>query len=1018
MRIDRNTSLILALLLPALWLSCSVKRKGLCYTCFDSTTNVQQQYLDANQATFTFDARFNPESQFKIVLAAGRDHIDSIEKADITESNDAVTVVNDWNSSIDLALLDGLIPGQSYAMALLEKNKFERKRIMEIKEFTTQPEGFPKTAGLPKVLQVKKEEATIVFPSAIDDNSLVTEMSYLIAVWKKELGSITQDDILQNREGIKVVQDWTPGTDQENQEFQIGNLEVETDYIVGILARDKDGQATLLPLRKLKTLDRSAPDADAVTLLNSTESSVSINWPAAQDDETPADRLEYRILVANALSSLENPETLNKADSSSAEPRILQDWTANVTQYEATGLTLGQKYHFAVMVRDLGKNLAVYRTFSTTLTDPNAPVFEGDSIELIQTNTAVYYPEGVRVIRLGAVGHRSSLAKDSSTAPDEIEYLAACSLDSSVLASWESIQNNPDKVTRSPWQKAVKKVSSYSLTLEGKDKRLLDVCNSPSYLDYVSSIEFNPETAELKGISPPNYANFCQALKKYEVEPQYAMNNISTHCRYSSVGAKLYAKVFARDAEGKMASIGPALLPYTWDTDAPRFAADPVLNSDGTMSWTPATDFFTISSRIEYRIVTAASSEAIDSVEEVAAIASPETGLVMDWTANLSSAQLNILPTTPNFTLVLAARDELGNMRLAAAVPITDEAPQVGAALTLSDFVFDSLLLSWGAATDDKTVAADLSYKVVRAVTASELNTAAKANARIASDVLMDWTKAATSHELTGSQLATGALAVLVRDSVGQIALYEAISRSGDVNGLELYFDSGNTASYPGSGTIWKDLSGNGFDSTMYGGVAFLSSDGGVMDFDGVDDYVLLGNLSALKPTAAISVSQWLAPDSWTGLAEWKTSISCTQGAGYAILINTKTNPNPNPPTNSVQFQVAIPTATNPFFTYNTAAAVTDGFTGWKHVTGTFDGRYTKIYINGNLISTTDAGATYSIKYIQNGILIGAEATNDNTPHTANWWSGKIGPTLIRSRAMTADEVLAEFNASKARFGL
>jgi hypothetical protein len=354
-------------------------------------------------------------------------------------------------------------------------------------------------------------------------------------------------------------------------------------------------------------------------------------------------------------------------------------------------------------------------------------------------------------------------------------------------------------------------------------------------------------------------------------------------------------------------------------------------------------------------------------------------------------------------SLVLAARDELGNMRLAAAIPITDEAPQVGAALTLSDFVFDSLLLSWGAATDDKTVAADLSYKVVRAVTASELNTAAKANARIASDVLMDWTKAATSHELTGSQLATGALAVLVRDSVGQIALYEAISRSGDVNGLELYFDSGNTASYPGSGTIWKDLSGNGFDSTMYGGVAFLSSDGGVMDFDGVDDYVLLGNLSALKPTAAISISQWLAPDNWTGLAEYKVSISCTQGAGYAFNVHIN---------NTVQFQILVNGG------YKTAAASTVGFTGWKHVTGTFDGRYTKIYINGSLISTTDAGATYPITYIQNGILIGAEATNDNTPHTANWWAGKIGPTLIRSRAMTADEVLAEFNASKARFGL
>jgi hypothetical protein len=199
------------------------------------------------------------------------------------------------------------------------------------------------------------------------------------------------------------------------------------------------------------------------------------------------------------------------------------------------------------------------------------------------------------------------------------------------------------------------------------------------------------------------------------------------------------------------------------------------------------------------------------------------------------------------------------------------------------------------------------------------------------------------------------------------------------------------------------DLSGNAFDSTLYGGVAYLTSDGGVMDFDGVDDYVLLGNLSALKPTAAISISQWLAPDSWAPVGNYIVSISCTQGSGYAINVLTSS---------TLQFQIHVNGA------YKTPSTSTAGFTGWKHVTGTFDGRYTKLYVNGTLVSTVDAGANYAAYYIQNGILIGAEATSNNTPHTLNWWVGKIGPTLIRSRAMTADEVLAEFNASKARFGL
>ena len=46
-------------------------------------------------------------------------------------------------------------------------------------------------------------------------------------------------------------------------------------------------------------------------------------------------------------------------------------------------------------------------------------------------------------------------------------------------------------------------------------------------------------------------------------------------------------------------------------------------------------------------------------------------------------------------------------------------------------------------------------------------------------------------------------------------------------NGLVLSLDAGSTRSYPGSGTTWSDLSGNGFDFTLDGsGITHSSSDG------------------------------------------------------------------------------------------------------------------------------------------------------------------------------------------------
>ena len=50
-------------------------------------------------------------------------------------------------------------------------------------------------------------------------------------------------------------------------------------------------------------------------------------------------------------------------------------------------------------------------------------------------------------------------------------------------------------------------------------------------------------------------------------------------------------------------------------------------------------------------------------------------------------------------------------------------------------------------------------------------------------------------------------------------------------DGLVLALDAGNPKSYPGSGTTWTDLSGNGHNITLGSSVSFVSSFGGVLNF-------------------------------------------------------------------------------------------------------------------------------------------------------------------------------------------
>jgi len=70
-------------------------------------------------------------------------------------------------------------------------------------------------------------------------------------------------------------------------------------------------------------------------------------------------------------------------------------------------------------------------------------------------------------------------------------------------------------------------------------------------------------------------------------------------------------------------------------------------------------------------------------------------------------------------------------------------------------------------------------------------------------------------------------------------------------DGLVLYLDAGNTKSYPGSGTTWTDLSGNGNNGTL-NGPSYNSNLLGTFVLDGVDDYATLPTITLTNFTIQI----------------------------------------------------------------------------------------------------------------------------------------------------------------------
>jgi hypothetical protein len=84
----------------------------------------------------------------------------------------------------------------------------------------------------------------------------------------------------------------------------------------------------------------------------------------------------------------------------------------------------------------------------------------------------------------------------------------------------------------------------------------------------------------------------------------------------------------------------------------------------------------------------------------------------------------------------------------------------------------------------------------------------------------------------------------------------------------------------------------------------------------------------------------------------------------------------------------------------------------WNHMVATFDGSTKKIYVNG--AQKASAAVTGTITQNTTGsAYIGTYGNFAGYPY-----NGKIGVTRIYNRALTADEITANFNALRGRYGI
>ena len=220
-------------------------------------------------------------------------------------------------------------------------------------------------------------------------------------------------------------------------------------------------------------------------------------------------------------------------------------------------------------------------------------------------------------------------------------------------------------------------------------------------------------------------------------------------------------------------------------------------------------------------------------------------------------------------------------------------------------------------------------------------------------------------------------------------------------DGLVLALDAADKNSYPGSGTTWRDMSGNGNNGTLTNGPTFNTAAQGNINFEGTDDYT---NFSAILnfTSEPFTFSYWINFNSLT-----------TNQSGQGPIIIYKGSYQQNGYYDQMSTNGAINFVTNQSGAYQITSTNTSKVTTgiWYNISYTRNGSSIRIYVNG--IDSTSIAGTHT-----------NPTTSANAFRLANYQNGyiygnfKLANFQTYNRNLSASEIQQKYNAQKARFGL
>lgn len=213
-------------------------------------------------------------------------------------------------------------------------------------------------------------------------------------------------------------------------------------------------------------------------------------------------------------------------------------------------------------------------------------------------------------------------------------------------------------------------------------------------------------------------------------------------------------------------------------------------------------------------------------------------------------------------------------------------------------------------------------------------------------------------------------------------------------NGLVLHLDAANTKSYTGSGTAWKDLSGNGNNGTLVNGPTYNSNNKGSLAFDGTNDYVSFNSSTqslGLNSSNGASMCCWM---NLTLLSRW-TGVFTFWGAVGICDLGWDIQPD-----NKLRMWKGSASSAVSLDPYNNS---------WAYYSLVSNASGVIFYINGSQFAT--AALTGNVPYTAGRTLMFGD-------HWDNSIQANASSLHIYNRALSASEVKQNFEALRGRYDI